>query len=437
MSISFRVVLIALPLSQATDWKFIKEGNGGAANSLTLEGVGAGAFDPSRIANFVLDLRAPLIAPKEGGSCPGNIYNANPVVNGGAINVFFGGWDGVSSCHDSISVAVTMDHFQSFGEHVPVVTTGNRQHVNNPSALRRPDGRWAMLYTQLPQTAPPLNKPGFSESTDGVAFVPSAGGAAQLVQVKGYAGWDEADVNGGNVLYYTPPASGVTAPGQYDMYFVDFNNRNHSVYHAVAPASAVAAAAAAPIFSYVGVAMEEPHKIVNDIKRINGHWVLALHANGQQTFVSVTSEGATGAAAAARPPSKWPPTRILFEHSGEADYYIVSCGLVVDEASKVLKGALYGAGAVPQLDNNRIFATWLQRRAIFRSADNATAWGLGDAARAQGVDAVQLATNAPSLRGRWYLYDADYTDEARPGTLLAVSELVDVLPGEVWRVSEQ
>lgn len=423
------------------NWKFAKVGSGGGEGRLTVKGVGAGPFDPTRIANFVPDARAPLIAPKEGGSCPGNIYNANAVVNGGAVNVFFGGWDGVSSCHDSVSVAVTMDNFQSVGEHSPVVATGDRMHVNNPSALRRPDGRWAMLYTQLPESpAPPLNKPGFSESTDGVVFTPSAGGSAQLVHVEGYAGWAAADVNGGNVLWYTPPTTTTSdeANGRYDMYFVDFRARNHSVYHATATARAMAAnaTAAPPVFSYTGVALEEAGRIPNDVKRINGFWVLALHANSQQTYLSVRAGNATVAAAATRPPSSWPPTSVLFTHSGKADKYIVSCGLVVDETSTVLKGALYGAGPVPQLDHNRVFATWLQRRAIFRSADNATTWGLGDAARAHGVDTVLLGTNAPSLSGRWYLYDTDYSDAERPGTLLAVSEQVDVSPGDVWRVFE-
>lgn len=59
-------------------------------------------------------------------------------------------------------------------------------HVNNPSGIKRADGGWAMLYTQLPKTpAPPLNKPGLSTSVDGVVFDPAAGGEDQLVSVTG------------------------------------------------------------------------------------------------------------------------------------------------------------------------------------------------------------------------------------------------------------
>lgn len=117
----------------AGPWSFVKNSNGGAPGMVTVHGVGAGPFDPALMANWLRDQRAPLIAPRAGGSkghpvphlCPGNIYNANAVDNGGAVNVFFGGWDGVSSCHDSISVAVTEDDFETFGEHVPVIATGS------------------------------------------------------------------------------------------------------------------------------------------------------------------------------------------------------------------------------------------------------------------------------------------------------------------------
>ena len=424
-------------------WTFSKTSSGGAAaaGTLTLKGVGAGPFDPSRVSNWLRDERAPLIAPRATpakGFCPGNIYAASAVNNGGAVNVFFGGWDGVSSCHDSVSVAVTEDNFESFGEHVTAVATGAEMHVNNPSAIKLPDNSWRMLYTQLP-TAPaaPLNKPGFSTSADGVVFAPGAGGAAQLVTMRGYAGWETADVNGGNVLVYAPSGSrsgngsnistgnSDDGGGSFHMYFVDFAARNHSVYHAIADGHAAGAPLA---FSYAGVALQERGRIPNDVKLINGHWVLGLHANSQQTYMSSVVGGG--------PPSTWPSSRVLFRHRDTTDNYIVSVGMVTDDAATTLRGALYGAGAVPQLDNNRVFATWLQRRAIFRSNDNATVWGLGDAASAHGPEKAVLCTNAASLAGRWFLYDADYVDESSPGTLLAVSPQVTVATGDVWQATD-
>ena len=52
------------------------------STTLRVDGVGSGAFDPSRFSSWHHDARFPLIAPKEGGTCPGNIYNANCVANG-------------------------------------------------------------------------------------------------------------------------------------------------------------------------------------------------------------------------------------------------------------------------------------------------------------------------------------------------------------------
>ena len=147
-----------------------------------------------------------------------------------------------------------------------------------------------------------------------------------------------------------------------------------------------------------------------------------------------TTGAATAALAESTPPSSWPASSILFEHADASDQYIVSCGLVVDGASRVLRGALYGAGAVPTLDHNRVFATWLQRRAVFRSADNTTAFGLAGGVQSRGADVVAMPMSVgAAVAGRWYLYDADYADEKQPGTLLAVSDEVQVAAGDVWR----
>ena len=171
-----------VPRHVQAGWTFTKTGTDPFAEDvLSIHGVAAGPFDPSKMKNFVRDVRAPLIAPNPGGSCPGNIYAAN-VVDNGAINVYFGGWDGVSSCHDSVSIAVSDDDFSTFNPHQQVIATGSRDHVNNPSALRHDDGTFAILYTQLPLGPNAVNKPGFSTSADGVNWNPGAGGDAQLVQ---------------------------------------------------------------------------------------------------------------------------------------------------------------------------------------------------------------------------------------------------------------
>eukprot|EP00049_Salpingoeca_infusionum_P000672 m.41570 g.41570 ORF g.41570 m.41570 type:complete len:201 (+) comp10582_c0_seq1:276-878(+) len=172
-----------------------KVGNDGSKGLFSVKGVGGGAFNPSRMSAWTFDARWPLIAPKPNGNCR-NIYAANVVNNGDTTwNVYFGGWDGVNSCHDSISVTVTPDGFQSFHSHTPQVATGADMHVNNPSVLKANESTWAMVYTQLPLNSA-KNKPGISTSANGVDWTPSAGGE-DWINVTDYPfSWEAADVNG-------------------------------------------------------------------------------------------------------------------------------------------------------------------------------------------------------------------------------------------------
>lgn len=175
------------------------------ANEVRVNGVGSGAFDPGKFSTWHFDHRAPLIHAKPGGHCPdaeGNIYNANCVNNGKHVwNCFFGGWDGVDSCHDSISVSVTEDDFTTLSSHVPVIATGTTHNLNNPSAIKSLPNSWLMVYTQEhPQDGGMVNKPGISASNDGLSFNPREGGQHYLVMNAYPNNWTRADVNGGNVL---------------------------------------------------------------------------------------------------------------------------------------------------------------------------------------------------------------------------------------------
>ena len=98
-------------------------------------------FHPSDAMSFLPDDRQPFIEPNActgSGCCPGNIYNPSVVNNGEKTwNVYFGGWDGVKVCKDSISVAVTSDDWASLNPHAPMLGTGSCQHANNPCAFKK------------------------------------------------------------------------------------------------------------------------------------------------------------------------------------------------------------------------------------------------------------------------------------------------------------
>ena len=163
-------------------------------------------FHPSDAMSFLPEDRTPLIRPNTctgTGCCPGNIYNPSVVNNGvHTWNVYFGGWDGMKTCKDSISVAVTTDDWASINPHVPMVATGSCQHVNNPSAVKVSTDSWAMVFTQDNAN---INKPGVSLGTDGTDWKPNRGGSTFLMMT-GYPGWGTptsgANVNGGNVIHY-------------------------------------------------------------------------------------------------------------------------------------------------------------------------------------------------------------------------------------------
>ena len=157
-------------------------------------------------------------------------------------------------------------------------------------------------------------------------------------------------------------------------------------------------------FAYQGVALSEAGRIVNDLKLVNGYYLLGAHCNGQSVYYSASTT-----------PYHFPPTKKLFSHRNSADDHMVSLGFVIDHTATRVLGALYGAGATSALDNNRVFAAWLQRHVLFVGADDEVVWGVGDADRALGPDVVSMATNRKELSGKFMLYDTDYVNATARG----------------------
>jgi hypothetical protein len=402
-----------VPLSRS--WSISKSGNSGGG-WIAVSGVGAGTFSKDRLQNFVYDVRYPIITPQGSGPCR-NIYAANVVSNGATcFAVYFGGWDGVDSCHDSISVTVTDDSFGSFNPHYPMISTGTDMHVNNPSTVNHyANEQWYMVYTQLPYNEPPRNKPGYAQGPNGIAWDPNSGGV-NFLTVAAYPDWSNADVNGGNVLFID------NATSTFHLFFVDFQNPSGSVYHA----SAVSTWAMPSTFEYTGIAVSEPCRVVNDVKLVGGTYVMLMHCNTFEVYVSFSTDLFS-----------FSTTVPLFQNFGPGDQYIVSASFVVPDSSDRILGVLYGAGPTSALDNNNVYAVWLQRRVLFKSSDNTTVWGLGQAARAVGPHVVQLKSGASELVGRFWVYDSDYNPMFDTvGTLLWVSQEVTVVSGDSWVLSE-
>jgi hypothetical protein len=342
---------------------------GPAADAATIEfrGVGAGPFDPAAwqtgSLHFVRDVRRPLIAPRDGKFR--NVYAPSVVRTASGWAVFYGGWDGTAPGNDRIYRRDADAEFLSIGDGRTVIEHGAFQHVCNVNVARATttadvgrrsgDGpAWAMMCTAYPD-ARGRNKPISFFGDDGERWGdgrPHAATTAELVRVDGYPRWDDADVNGMNVLTTQRDATGAA---RYAMYFGDF--RNPGVYRATSRDGRH--------FAFDRKLLDQP-LCVNDVRmfelRGDGRWrLMGLHVNGGHVLYTIARDGD------GRSPGEaggFPPARPLIASAGEADRFITSVGFVCDEtpAGPRVLGLLYGAGEAASLDKNRIFAAWLQKR---------------------------------------------------------------------------
>jgi hypothetical protein len=362
-----------------------------------IQGVGANAFNPNRLSHWDYDDRGVVISPNSGTLR--NIYAPQAVNTGnGSWNVYFGGWDGSSAGYDQISMTTTADNFNSFSAHSLVIGNGSYIHCNNDSTLKLGANNWRMAYTTYPNGT--TNKPAYATSTDGIHWTPSSGSSAYLLKMSGYSNWTNADVNGGNTLYFD-------SSGVWHLYFIDFSSASPGgVLHATSLDGVN--------FTYQGQALSNgvvPQELKAFTYNGTKYYVGAYHANSQYVWTTVSTNL-----------TNLGPLIQSFTNQGSADQYIVASGLVQDGTR--IYGMLYGAGAVPTLDQNRIFAAWLQKKVIFQNSY--VRWG--DIEHGFGPTNIRLflAAGDNVETGKFYVYDSDGT------TLLYTSPTVTMRAGDIW-----
>lgn len=365
-----------------------------------IRGVQAGPFNPSYwqagTLHWVFNDPFPTLEPRQGAFR--NIYAPSIVRERDGWRMFYGAWDGVPSGNDRIYSTLTRD-FRTFEDRRMLVDHGAFIHICNCSAVKLPRGGYALMATAYPDRQG-MNKPSFFTSPDGLAWNGSteyAGKMADVVDLAGYPGYAQADINGMNTLLYED--------GVYRMYFCDFKQWG-TVWRATSRDGHA--------FKYDGVALKAP-RMVNDVKRfqVGGRkwYVMGLHANGDRIWYSLSNDG-----------TEFGPETVITMHRNAQDRYMVAVGFVSD--GKGLYGVVYGAGALPSLDRNRIFAKWLQKRVVFVSGGREI-----EAAGAQGPDRVTLQVPAEGMEGHWVVYAEDGV------TPLVRSANVRLTGGTVWQVS--
>jgi len=315
--------------------------------TVEINGVAAGVFAAKywedNTLNLVPDMRDPLLAPRQSGVFR-NIYAPSAVQTATGWRLFYGAWDGVPTGNDRIYCADTTD-FIDFGARRTVIEHGEFIHTCNVNALAKDGGGFEMVVTAYPD-AKGDNKPAYFSSPDGEAWngaaAPCAAKQSDIVRVEGYDKYDDADINGVNVI--------MRGCGCLHLYFNNYKDFGR-VYRATGTDGKT--------FQFDGTALECPYA-VNDVKWFavadGPRYLMGLHMNGEGLWYALSKDG-----------MKFDKEQPLLTHTGPQDKYIVALGWVVRDNR--LLGVLYGAGAVPELNRNRIFARWLQKRVVFTSND--------------------------------------------------------------------
>jgi hypothetical protein len=308
-------------------------------------GVAAGPFDPAiwekGPPHLVPDARSPLLAPRDDAGKFRNIYAPSVIARGDGWRIFFGGWDGAESGNDRIYSVDADAHFATFTNRRTVIGHGLFQHVCNVSVAKTPDG-FAMACTAYPD-ARGLNKPVTFFSADAETWSATTAAPEHFISMTGYEPFAAADINGMNVLLHDAVKGG---GGALRLYFNNFRD----------PAKTFRASSTdGRRFTFDRV-VAQPSAFVNDVKKLTRHddggpayYLAAFHQNTDRLFFSLS-----------RDPLKFPEQQTLLTCRGDADRHIVSAGFVATD-DRVL-GVLYGAGAAPTLDRNRIFARWFQKK---------------------------------------------------------------------------
>jgi len=314
------------------------------AGVVEIQGVAAGPFNPNywqgNTLNWVPDVRMPMLAAQTTSPYQ-NIYAPWPLEQPNGWRLFYGGWDGLNPPYDEIYSTTTSD-FLTFGARDIIIEHGEFQNVNNVNVQQLPDGSLRMICT-AGQLGNLDTFPVYFSSPDGTTWngtpEPYPAKQTDIISIQGYGGFSTGIFNGANVLLRDNET--------WVLYFKDWNHLD-TTYRATADTL--------PNFQFQGVALKDDD-FVNDVKKITidgQSWYLmglVLIDPKQSIVYSLSTDGVT-----------FPSPQTLFRNISSQDFYIVAVGFVM-KANQLL-GALYGASGVPTLDQNQIFARWLQKKIV-------------------------------------------------------------------------
>jgi hypothetical protein len=323
-----------------------------------IQGLSAGAFTPDYwqkgTLNWVPDVRMPMLAATQTSPYQ-NIYAPWPLEQPDGWRLFYGGWDGLDPPYDEIYSTSTID-FLSFGSRDIIIEHGDFQNVNNVNVQQLPEGSLHMICTGGRLGNVGGDKPLYFFSPDGTAWNGSAepypAQLSDVIDIQGYAGFSTGNFNGANVLLRDSDV--------WVLYFKDWTHLDTTYW---------ASALSPPSFQFQGIA-QKGNNFVNDVRKITvsgQSWYLMGFVEidpKQSVTYSLSTDG-----------RNFPPEQVLFRNISDQDRYIVALGFVL-KGNQVL-GALYGASAVETLDQNQIFARWLQKKIVISDNSGSSQMAIG------------------------------------------------------------
>jgi len=413
----FNFLILTLSLSSLAqtgrDVQLRPIGPSGDRSTIEFRGVSPGGFDlkmwQAGNLHLVPDARSPMLEPLPGKFR--NIYAPSAVQTPDGWRLFYGAWDGLETGNDHLYSLQTRD-FLEFTNRQMLIQPGSFQHICNVSAVATSVEAYAMFGTLYPDENG-LNKPAVFMSRDGKSWndqpAPYTVQRSDIISIAGYDKYRDADINGMNVM--------LLDGNKFHIYFANFKDFGH-IYRATSSDG----------HNYVldGNVLNE-HLAPNDVKKFqmdkapaSSWYLMGLHMNTQQLWYSLSND-----------PMKFPPARKLFDHLDDSDRYIVSVGFVVqgsqDRLGRILLGVLYGAGAKPSLDANRIFARWLQKRLVIVSDEKAleVTQSLGPYRQVLKVEPGKKLTGRIDV----------YAEDGR--TLIGSTETVNIQAGRAYAIAIQ
>jgi hypothetical protein len=171
------------------------------------------------------------------------------------------------------STSADTNDFITFSNRRTVIEHGPFQHVCNVSALRNEGGKIDLMCTAFPGGRG-LNKPAVFTLAQ---IEPRVAAQGDLISMAGYPAFENADINGTNVL--------IREDARYRLYFNNFRDPGKTFRGSSDDGRA---------YRFDGAVLDGPG-LVNDVKMFHvgqkTYYLMALHHNGPELTYSLSTDG--------------------------------------------------------------------------------------------------------------------------------------------------